>query len=155
MIIRKANMGDAEQLAGLYLQFWEVHRENPLHEPDFEVNYENCLNDATDVIHDRKFRLYVAVEGSEVLGFIVFAIEKQNKLFKVKKYGHLIEIVVDRKHRGKGIGIEMQNIALNYFKKKGIHYASCTVEIDNELALATWQKSGFKQISIDLIKEVA
>jgi ribosomal protein S18 acetylase RimI-like enzyme len=132
-----------------------VHSKNPLHEPNFEINFENCLNDAKELIKDTKFKLYVAVEGAEVLGFIVFSIEKQHKLFKVNKYGHLVEIAVDGRHRSKGIAKELLQYALDYFRKKGIIYASCTVDIDNEHALKAWQKSGFKQISIDLIRKLA
>lgn len=155
MKIRKATKKDAEQVAKLYLQFWEVHRKiNPLHQLDFIINYKNCLKDVKELINYKDYWLYVAEENSNILGFILFTIKKNPEGFKVRKYGFLEETAVDKKHRGKGIAKALHNFALRYFKKKGIKYVSCSVEIDNKIALKVWQKLGFKHVSNDLIKGI-
>ena len=156
MIIRKATKKDAEQVAKLYLQFWEVHKKiNPLHQLDFVINYKNCLKDVKELINYKSYWLYVAEENKEILGFILFTIKKNPEGFKVRKYGFLEEAAVDKKHRGKGIAKQLLNFALNYFKNKKLKYVSCSVEIDNDTAFKVWQKCGFKQLSRELVRELS
>jgi ribosomal protein S18 acetylase RimI-like enzyme len=155
MEIRKATKKDAEQIAKLYLQFWEVHKKiNPLHQLDFIINYKNCLKDVKKLVNYKSYKLYVAQENKEIVGFILFTIKKNPEGFKVRRYGFLEETAIDKKHRGKGIAKDLHNFALKYFKKKGLKYVSCSVEIDNVIAQKVWQKLGFKKVSIDLIKEI-
>lgn len=155
MKIRKANKRDAEQVARLYLQFWSVHKKiNPLHQLDFIINYKNCLKDVKELINYKDYCLYIAEENNEVLGFILFTIKKNPEGFKVRRYGFLEETAVDKKHRGRGIAKELHNFALHYFKKRGIRYVSCSVEVDNKVALKVWQKLGFRHASNDLVKEI-
>lgn len=155
MIIRKAKLKDAEQIAKLYLQFWEVHKKiNPLHKLDYTINYKNCLKDSKNLMHYKDYLLYIAEENKEILGFILFTIKKNPEGFMVRKYGFLEEAAVDKKHRGKGIAKQLLNFALNYFKNKKLKYVSCSVEIDNDIAFKVWQKCGFKQLSRELILEL-
>lgn len=155
MIIRKAEKKDTEQLAKLYMQFWEVHKDkNPLHQPYWKINYKNCLKDMKQLDSYKDYICYVATENEKILGFLLFTIKKQSKFYRVKKYGYLEECVVDKKYRGKGVARKLAECALVYMKSRSIKYVSGTVEIDNTLALKVWQKLGFKQSSIDILKEI-
>jgi len=155
MKIRRARKSDANQVAKLYLQFWKFQGKiNPIHQIDFSINFDNCLKDTLALIRDKDYNLYVAEEESRILGFILFTIKTNPLGFKVRKYGFLEETAVDKAHRGKGIATKMLDFALNYFKKHNLKYVSGSVEINNKLALTVWQKLGFKQASIDLIREL-
>jgi ribosomal protein S18 acetylase RimI-like enzyme len=154
MIIRKAKKGDESQLADLYLEFWKVHRSHPLHQPHFKVNHKNCMQDMKETITDKEYQMYVALEDNKIVGFILFTIKKLSKFYKVRKYGYIEESCVDIKHRRKGIATRLGKFAINYLKKKGIKYVSCTVEKDNPIALAVWEKFGFKQTNTDLLMEI-
>ncbi len=155
MIIRRARMSDAKRVARIYMQFWKAHsNKSPLHQPTFKINYENCLKDAKDVIKDKDYKLYIAVEGSEVVGFILMTIKKSGKCLKVRKYGHIEEAAVDKNHRRKGVARAMMNFVLDYFKKRGLKYAHIGVEVDLPIARKAWESMGFKQETIELVKKL-
>jgi ribosomal protein S18 acetylase RimI-like enzyme len=159
MKIRRARLRDAEQVAKLYLQFWEVHKDrNPLHQPYWKINYKNCLKDTKDFLKNKEYKDYqfrVAVVENKVVGFILFTIKKLSSTFyKVTKYGYIEEVAVDKAYRRRGIAKKLLESALDYFKKKNLKYVSCKVELDNIPALKTWEKYGFKQETIELVKKL-
>jgi GNAT superfamily N-acetyltransferase len=155
MIIRKAKKGDEEQLARLYLQFWEVHEnKNPLHQLYYKINYKNCLKDMKETIQDKDYSLYVAEKEGEIWGCVLIIIKKQSKYLKIKKYGYVEECFVDKKHRRKGVATKLVNYALDCFKKKGCKYAQIAVEIDLPIAKKAWESLGFKPETIELVKRL-
>ena len=155
IIIRRAKLSDAEQVAKLYLQFWEAHKgTNPLYHPYWPINYKNCLKDAKDIVKHKEYELYLAVGGDQVIGFVLITIKKLGKFFKVKKYGHIEEAAVDKNHRRMGVATKMIEFAFKHFKKKGLKYAHIGVEVDLPVALKAWESMGFKQETVDLVKRL-
>jgi ribosomal protein S18 acetylase RimI-like enzyme len=155
LTIRKARLEDAEQLAKLYLQFWEAHKNpSPLHEPRVKVDYNNLVKDAKKTIKDKEIYTYVAEENGEIVGYIGFLIWTNISYFKIRKYGYIDEIVVDKKHRKTGIARQLLDFTEELFRKRGIRYIQLRVELKNEIAQKAWEKMGFKRDSIEYLKEI-
>ena len=155
MIIRKAILKDAEQIAKLYLQFWEVHKDkNPLHQPHWKINYKNCLIDTLDAIQDKEYEMYVAYESGIVMGFILIVIKEHPEFYNVKRYGYIEEVVVDKNYRRNGIAKKMVRFVLKHYKKKGLKYVQIAAEIKLPIAIKAWESLGFKQETIELVRKL-
>ncbi len=104
LTIRKATLHDAEALAQLYLQFWEVHESvDLLIELEESPTVSNQIEAAKKAIRRRTKHILVAVENNEVIGYIEFLIKKNEDCFKIKEYGYLDACVTHTNHRKKGV----------------------------------------------------
>lgn len=153
--VRKAHIYDAEALARLYLQFWEVHKDiDPLIQLAEEPTLQNQVEGAKRDLRKRTTHIFVAVkkETNEVIGCIEFFVKKNEDCFKIKEYGYLDACVIDEKHRRKGVARELTEAALKFFKDKGITYVKTSVYNVNEPGQKVLQTLGFNPQSITLIK---
>ncbi|KYK36399.1 MAG: GNAT family N-acetyltransferase [Theionarchaea archaeon] len=155
--VRKAIPCDAETVARLYLQFWEVHKDiDPLIELKESPTRANQIEEAKKAIRKRTTYILVAVEKetNEVVGFIEFLIKKNEDCFKIKEYGYLDACVTDKKHRRKGVARELTKAAITFFKEKGITYVRTNIYNGNEPAQKVLQTLGFNPQSTIMMKMV-
>lgn len=154
-IIRKAKISDARDLARLYFQFWEPHKNvDPLLEFKNKLTLKNQISAARKNIKKRDNYIFVAEKDEKVIGFIEFFIKKNENCFKIKKYGYLNAVTTEKKYRGKGIAKVLTNEALKLLKKKGIKYIRTNVYNVNKVAMKTWTRLGFEPKSTFLIKKL-
>ena len=104
-------------------------------------------------ITGKKKWCYVAEEKKNIIGFILFNIEKQEPFFKIKEVGYIDLLFVDKKARGKGISKLLMEKANETFKKEGIKHLKLSVHSDNP-AHDIWKKHGFKDYRIDMWKKL-
>lgn len=155
MIIRKANIKDAEEIGELSKQFWDAHKNiDPLIEPLKEQTTKSHINDAKKGIKDKNNYIFVAEKDNKVVGVITFFIKTNDKYFKIRKYGYLDSATTHKNYRKQGIAKELNNFAIKFLKNKGIKYIKTNVYISNNIALNAWKKIGFKEQSINLFKEI-
>jgi len=169
MIIRKANIKDAEKLAELYVEFYSAHKKMskfwlPNWSKDSSKRWEDVLKnkeakkyllkESIESIKDPANLLFIAEENGEILGHVAFSILKNISWFKVKKYGFIDEVCVFTKHRGKGVSKELMNFAENYLKKKGIKYIMLKTSVENKNSQEAWEHLGYKKELFVQIKEL-
>ncbi|WP_407677122.1 GNAT family N-acetyltransferase [Candidatus Seribacter sulfatis] len=85
-------------------------------------------------------RLYVAKEGDTIFGMlslVVFSIPTGTKAW-------IEDVVVDERARGKGVGKELMNHALNVAKELGAKSADLTSRPSREVANKLYQAIGFE-----------
>ncbi len=155
MRIRKARLSDAEDLARLYLQFWEVHGDvDPLlklaRKPILKREAEQARKD----IRKKGTHIFVAVEEGHAIGFIELLIKKNHPVFSIKKYGYLNSCVVDKRYRRKGVAQKLVRYGIAFLKKKGARHMKTNVYASNKAALKAWEKVGFKEISKIMLKRL-
>jgi len=140
MIIRKAILSDAEDLAKLYIQFWEPHKNcDPLVELNKKINLKNQTEFAKNDIKRRNRYILVAEEDNKAVGFIEFFIKKNESFFKIKEYGYLNSVAVDKYYRKQGIAKTLTQHAITFLKKKNIRYVKANVYNINKIAIKSWQ----------------
>ncbi len=153
--IRKAKLSDAEDLARLYFQFWAPHKKvDPLLEFEKKMTLKNQTEFAKKDIRKRNNHIFVANKDGKVIGFIEFFVKKNENCFKIKKYGYLNSATTHKDYRGKGVAKALTNVALKFFKDRGIKYVRTNVYNSNEIAMKTWIKIGFEPQSTFLIKKI-
>lgn len=153
--IRKAVKQDAKQMAGLYLQFWEVHVDcDPLIRPKRKPNMKSETESALKDIRKRSNIMLVAQDGMKIIGFIEVNIKKNDEMFKLKEYAYLNSCAVDKGYRKKGVAKALTMAAVNEVRKRNIKYMKASVYNVNETAGKTWKSLGFEKISTNLVRRL-
>ena len=159
MEIRKAKARDAERLCELGNQFLEqISNCSPTCRIEkLNVDKKNIASWANGIIKPEKDSYtFVAEENGNILGYIEFAIEKNepSQFFKVKQYGWIECIVIDEKIKGKGIGQKLFDYAIGLFREKKIRFVRLSVFLKNKGARDFWKKNGFWEDSLEMIRAI-
>lgn len=155
MHVRKAKPNDAEGIAKLYLQFWEVHKGvDPVIRLKKKPTIETEAEFAKQIIRKKSSIVLVAETEEQIIGMAEVKIQKNDECFRVKKYAWLNACVVDKNHRRKGVAKKLTEEAIRETKKKNIKYMKIKTYNDNKTALEAWKRLGFEEISTELFKEI-
>lgn len=106
---------------------------NNLPPVDWNFDYETFLR---NFINDDFFYAFIQIEGNRIVG-------TGNILLK-GKIGWLANIMVDKNHRGKGLGLEMTKFLVDFLADK-----ECETQllIATELGEAVYKKIGFSKMT--------
>lgn len=84
---------------------------------------------------------FVKIINNNIAGFITTFIEKESKT------GRIMTLDVHPNYQKKGIGTELLNYVLKYFKALKIRLVRIEVMEDNIVALKLYEKTGFKKVA--------
>lgn len=84
---------------------------------------------------DQTYHVF-CLEEATLMGYMI--------IWESASYGQIIDLVIDRKYRGKGLGLKMVNFAIDYFKSNGINIVSLEVKVSNHAAIKLYEKAGFR-----------
>ena len=98
-------------------------------------------------VNNNSGKCYLAIEDGKVLGLIMGIIRKYDEYdyldYKCPKEGEIIELIVTKKVRSKGIGNALMNKIETYFKSVGCEYVLVDVFAYNENAIKFYNKKGY------------
>lgn len=100
----------------------------------FSTPYEVAI---LQQLYDIGAGFLVAVEDGEVVGYIIFWVKEEG-------LGHIIALAVDKKFRGQHIATRLLMMAVTIFKNCDIHRITLEVKSHNDVAVAFYEKFGFK-----------
>jgi len=124
-----------DTLVGLYQEAYQGLEEYAYTRPRDIRNYLKWL-------HKRApHSFFLALEGDEVLGFIV---ADDRWLEQGEPVGEIHEIVVSSQARDKGVGRALMERALSHFREKGLAKAGLWVGVTNDKAYEFYQRLGFQ-----------
>jgi len=93
----------------------------------------------------KKALVLVALDGDMLVGHSIAEISRFPPGYcSNPDYGHILEIGVRAKHRGKGIGTMLFNSMLAWFRSKGMKRVELRTEFKNDLAQSFWRGKGFR-----------
>ncbi|MDQ7798162.1 MAG: GNAT family N-acetyltransferase [Candidatus Edwardsbacteria bacterium] len=101
---------------------------------------------------DRK--AFVAVESDAIIGYISVYIKEQADFWKIKNVGDISGLMVQKEHRGKGIGKKLLQRAVGYFKGKGIKQYALFTSVNNKNGIEFYEKCGLEKLYTTMIGEV-
>ena len=154
MNIRRANINDKPRIEELLRQVLEVHHNA---RPDiFKGGTKKYTSDELDaIIADDSRPIFVAEDGEIVYGyaFCVFVCHEENNILTDIKTLYIDDLCVDEAARGKGIGRELYNFAVNFAKESGCYNLTLIVWADNVSALGFYEALGLhkQKIGMELI----
>lgn len=102
-------------------------------------------------------KIFLAIEDEQAIGLIVGLInnEEENTYdFSAPKRGRVIELVVSKNSRSKGVGKQLLNEMENYFKKVGCLGILIDVFAYNTDAQKFYYKNGYFNRNIEIMKKI-
>ena len=154
MNIRRANANDKTRIEELLCQVLEVHHNA---RPDiFKSGTKKYTSEELDaIITDDTRPIFVAEADGTVLGyaFCIFVQHVEDNILTDIKTLYIDDLCVDENARGKGIGRELYNFAVNYAKENGCYNLTLNVWADNFSALGFYEALGLhkQKIGMELI----
>lgn len=109
-------------------------------------------------VNDNNGKIYIAVEDTKVLGFVVGTISKPDKISELTVNssikGRVEELCVTSKVRSNGIGTLLMKKMEEYLKNNGCEYIYIEVFGPNVGAQEFYYKSGYELRNVEVIKKV-
>jgi ribosomal protein S18 acetylase RimI-like enzyme len=102
----------------------------------------------------RNFKVLVAKDKNKILAYGIASIEKPALYAKPKKIGKLTNLYVKERYRKRGIGKQIFDEFLEWFKSRDIKHIELSVDARNQIAISAYKKYGFfefqKKMRLDL-----
>jgi len=106
------------------------------------------------ILRKKNFRILVAKDNGEVIGYFIGAIEKSKPWVVPKKIGRIFDAFIDERYRRKSIGRKMFKELIKWFRANKIRNILLSVDTKNKIGIAAWKKYGFfefqKKMRLDL-----
>ena len=94
--------------------------------------------------NDKNARIFIAMFNFKIIGFCYGFVQKLDPNHRINPVGYLCSCYVKGKYRGRGIGEQLANKLINWFKSKRIKRVVLDVTKKNINAIKVWRKLGFK-----------
>ena len=162
VIIRNACLKDVENIIDLWKEFMKNHqitilKVNPKLKPHLikkKTGSRIFSRHIKRYIKSKNGNVNVAEVKGKLVGYSLFYIKENIPVYKLKKVGYFSDLYIIKEFRGQKISSKFKNIALKWFKRKGIKYASIEVNTDNKLAYSIYKKWGFVDFHTELRKKI-
>jgi ribosomal protein S18 acetylase RimI-like enzyme len=119
---------------------------------------ENKLKQTLDEVKEYNGKFYLAMTDSVVIGLIAGLIKDQSPEDLLSatqaRRGRVTELFIDEKYRGQGLGKKLMSTMEEYFRDQGCKFAWVEVFVPNIRAHGLYNKLGFNDRDIDMIKEL-
>lgn len=145
-MIRPATLADVEIIGQLWHKLASYHHEldNNLPKPA-ENGHEIYARQLAGRLADSHTRILVAEDEKtgQVIGFVLgVVVDLVPDMFEQKTGGFLADIYVDTDYRKQGIGKQLVNALIEWFKEQNITYMQWNVSAMNTNARQFWQRLG-------------
>ncbi len=111
-----------------------------------------------DIIKNNNGKCYLAIEDTKAVGLIMGIVRNYDKYdyldYKCPKSGEIIELIVTKKIRSKGIGQALMDKMEEYFKSIDCEYVLVDVFAYNKDAVEFYNKKGYHSRMITNIKKI-
>ena len=116
----------------------------------FDFMLEDCL--------EKQGKIFVAIENSNVLGFIAGHLENYDEKDKLDytcpKKGIIVELIVSKNSRKNGVGQKLLQTMEDYFKSINCEFIQLDVFAYNENAKRFYFNNNYKERMITLFKKL-
>lgn len=161
MIIRKAKKEDIQQIYKLFLQLCSEEDKAAKKTAKFLGDIRNRRNDFEKSVKKELLKeletpksIYLVAEEEGLMGYCYVSYQKtKDAFFKSVVIGYLNSIVVDKKHRRKGIAKKLHEEAIKWFKKNKCSIVYLEV-FQNNLAVETYEKWKYKKSTCKMWKKL-
>lgn len=153
-MIRLATEKDIPKIEDLLKQVCLVHHNG---RPDiFKIGTKYSAEELRELIKDKQRPILVCVnEADEVMGYCfgIFQQHKNNSVLTDIKTLYIDDLCVDENSRGKHIGKELYEAAVEFAKKNGCYNLTLNVWSCNPSAMKFYEKQGLvpQKIAMELV----
>jgi ribosomal protein S18 acetylase RimI-like enzyme len=105
-------------------------------------------------LEDTDKSVLVADDSGDVVGYAFAAVEGYDYMALRGPAGVLHDVIVDPKHRGRGIGRMLIDATLLFFKSRGVPRVVLSTAEQNEAAQRLFASMGFRRTMIEMTREL-
>ncbi len=149
-MIRLMKPMDAPAIVGLWSSLVAYHRELttdlPAAAPNGAARYAKRLIQRLD---DPFCHILVVEDQSRVIGFALgMIVELLPDMFDMEPGGYLSDIFIDPAYRHRGLGRELMEHMLIWFREQQVRYIELSVAVHNDEAIAFWKAIGGREVML-------
>jgi len=144
VIVRRATFNDLEPVLDLWQEMMDYHaRLDKRFQPaaDGRVHFRQAVQ---EWMLDDLWRVLVALDGDEVVGYIIGHLADNPPVFETRHYGFISDICVATDWRRSGVGRQLFAAIRDWFRRHGITVIQLNVAALNPVSRAFWRKMGFQ-----------
>ncbi len=123
--------------------------------PDYREKYTRM---DLDIINNKEGKCYLYVENNKAVGLIMGIIDTYDEYdyldYKCPKKGNVIELIVSKNTRSKGIGKQLMKQMEDYFHEQKCELIVISVFAYNTNAINFYTKEGYHSRMYDMIKKI-
>ncbi len=141
---RRARRKDIESIFNLWLASMKYH--DKLDPVMFGFDVQQADQGKKFLIGQLKKEsaiLLVAEKNDKIIGFLLGVIIDRLPIHKLKKTGHIFDIVVKERERNKGVGTLLLAKSFTFFKSNDIHTVTLSMSEKNKSAMKFYEKHKF------------
>jgi ribosomal protein S18 acetylase RimI-like enzyme len=155
-IVRSATPADLPKIGHLGALLVEVHYDfDPQRflaaRPGTPAGYASFIGTQLD---DPDKAVLVADDNGDVIGYAYAAVEGYDYMALRGPAGVLHDVIVDSKHRGRGVGRLLIDAALGFFRSRGMPRVVLATAEQNEAAQRLFASMGFRRTMIEMTREL-
>jgi len=145
-----------EKLVALSKKFFEEYQSHDDELFDIEnLQDEHILSYFQRTLDSENAITYLALEETFIVGYVTLFIQNQADFYKIKKIGSISGFMVSPSFRNKGIGNQLFDKALEYFKSKDIKYFKLFTSVNNKTAIDFYSKNGMKHFQTIMVGKIS
>ena len=144
MNIREATIEDVPEMANLWLELMNYHKDHHLVFIAKENAKKLIEDDLRNRIENTESRLFIAETENELSGFISCSFRIVQHIMIYNRRGYIAETVVSKKFRGQGIGKLLFERAKEWFEEENADHIELQVSLKNDGAMNFWGSQGFE-----------
>jgi GNAT superfamily N-acetyltransferase len=143
MMIRQVTHGDLDRVVALLHQLWRGKR----------IQYDGLLEVLEKYIEESNYWIYGCEEGGVILGIITVSLRWA--LVYEGKVTIIEDLIVDKDHRGKGIGRQLVRFVEDRMAEDGeVKGVELSSDLSRKAAHEFWEKCGYSKLAFQFRKEV-
>jgi len=108
-----------------------------------EEYFRKCIRARNHLVH-------IAESADTPAGYLIATIRPNPPIFRVEKVGHIGSLFVRKPYRGAGLSSRFKDIAIEWFKGKGLTHMSLNVASDNTRAHSIYRAWGFLDYQVEM-----
>ncbi len=125
----------------------------PNRKSDPAVAAEEIWSEGEKMINEGKGVVFVALMDDVIIGVgIGFEdnLDDPSLAMEARKVGYISDLIVDQEWRGKGVGTDLLQSLLGWFRDHGLKIARIGAITENKGAIKLYEQMGFAQVSVAL-----
>ncbi len=103
----------------------------------YEEHLKNLMAEADTLV-------LVALDNGKVVGLSIAQVRKSSPAFKRGRFGFIDEMAVKAEYRRRGVGTQILEKILDWFKSRNIDMIELDVAAANQVGYPFWKKHGFR-----------
>lgn len=156
--IRSARLADTEELVAMWNEFAREHRRMVMQKTKPFGTFYTKRGDAAEMV-ERYFRknirsrnsaVYLAETDGTPVGYLLILIRKNPPVFIIDRIGYIDSLYVRKPFRAAGLSSRFKEIAVDWFRGKGLTHMSLNVAPENSHAHAIYKGWGFLDFQIEM-----